>query len=276
MSALTNRYPTAVNQKFTYPTDQSPLNTGNDIWELKKGTSTRVPTDKTLWAETEGDVPEYKKAFYAKHGVNLPPFKESTMAVAPLNWDTGYNDSVSQRLTVLAQKKGEYDDIYAALGVLNTAIVELESLLVLARKTLKGKKSDFKDATTGFAVETDTLVLNNLKADIAATESLVKAYSEQLRPLRSDGQALNQQLADALRVYTEAAKLLGVTDNIDKVLKEQYNSGHGSGAFWGWTGGMGTGAIVAGLVIYGLVSYRRRPDGPRATRGRSSLNLFMR
>jgi len=276
MSELTKRYPATIDQKFTYPTDQSPLNTGNDLWELKKGTTTTVPTDKTLWAEAGGDVPEYKKLFYAKHDVDLPPFKDSTMAVDPLNWETGYNDSVSQRLAILSKNRAEADDIYDAIGVLNTSIVELEALLVDARGTLKGKQADLKDATRGYAQVTDPILLDGLRADILAAKSLIQAYSSQVRPLRADGQVLNQQLNDALKEYKETAELLGVTDNINKVLQERYNTGRGSGDYWGWTGGIGTGAIVAGLVIYGLVSYRRRPDGPRATRGRSSLNLFMR
>ena len=47
------------------------------------------------------------------------------MMVAPVQWQTGYNDAASNALALLAVKQGEAREIMDAIGVLNTAIERL-------------------------------------------------------------------------------------------------------------------------------------------------------
>jgi hypothetical protein len=285
---LLARYKPAMDAERRYPKDSHPLSVSNDLWEYANTRTDGVdgsqyPTDLDLYKDAKAEslkqlgrtdrghyIALYKSKFIAKNGTLLPPFKDASMMISPIKWDTGFEKVTRERIASLGNYEKKADAIYEAIGVVNAEIYKVEALIVDARKKLESANETLGNKTAiKYMTEEEVKKLRN---NIIQYEELVKAYTAELTPLRSNGHALNQGLQETLTFWKANARRLGLSDDYTKELSERY----GSGFKWGGITGGGAGMIVAGLGIIALVQYYRRGRGVVSRPGRGANSLFMR
>ena len=274
-SHLMARYKPSIGTDLTYPVDSQYLNSTIDPWEFQPGynKAAPTPTNKTLWAEVGGDVAAYKAAFVkSDQGAFRKPFKESTMMVAPVKWDTGYTGPTEEVLSNLALMRGEAIRVKDAIGVVNNSIQRLEGLLYQVQNDLKGKyRLRNNTAYARLAADKAPEILKTLDGDIATLESLSLTYSTQLGELRSHGRVLNEELELLLREYKEDAAKLNINDGFAAELRRAA----GSGAVKGFTFGSIGGVVAAGALVFIIAQSRRATRRVRST-ARGANGLFFR
>lgn len=285
---LLARYKPSLNSERRYPKEAYPVSVSNDLWEYATTrteglTGNNYPTDKELYAEAKAkslkqmgktDRPHamalYKSMFIAKYGMNLPPFEDSSMMVAPIKWDTGFEKVTRERISALSGYEKKAEEIRLAIGVVNTEISKLENLINDARKKVKSTTKTLENTTAlKYMTEEEQTAL---RGKLVQYEELIKAYSAEVAPLRSNAHALNQGLQETLLAWKSNARKLGLSDDYTKELSERY----GSGFRWGGVTGGGAGIILASLGIFALVQASRRGRGMTSRDGRGSNSLFMR
>ena len=196
-----------------YPVDSVIESMSNDPWEWQPGYDKKAPSprDEVMWAETvqsEIEVPmakrieKYKENYIKKYGRNSQPFQESTMMIAPVEWSVGYDDTTSQKLNRLGAKQGEGEKIINAIGVLNTQIRSLETLLYDAQAALRYKEGlllnyEYMEALRMHEPSRIAII----ESDVATTKAMVANYEAEVNRLRSDGTVLNDELKNVLKEY---------------------------------------------------------------------------
>ena len=97
---LLEMYKPGIGTEMIYPVDAGKPNDTSDRWAFSPGlVANPTPVDKALWAESGKDVAKYKVAFAKKYKDSFKkPFTQATMMVAPVQWQTGYNDAASNAL----------------------------------------------------------------------------------------------------------------------------------------------------------------------------------
>ena len=271
---LLELYKPGINTDMAIPVDSGNLNDTSDRWALKPGfSSDPTPVDKALWAESGKDVAKYKVEFAKKYNDAFKkPFTQSTLMVAPIQWQTGYNDAASSALTVLAVKQGEAKEIKDAIGVLNTSIQRLEGLLDETRATLRQRTSlrgnrKYIELANDKAPE----LVSTLNSDIVALEALVTEYASEIQRLNTHGRVLNQELDALLTDYTQTANTLNINDNFEKEMRKASRK---SGTR-GLVGGGIAGFMGAAALVFIIAQARRSPQRVRSTR-RGADSLFFR
>jgi len=285
---LLARYKPSMEAERRYPKEAYPVSVSNDLWEYATTRTDGVdgsqyPTDLDLYKDAKAEsekqlgktdkahyIALYKSQFIAKHGTMLPPFKDASMMVSPVKWDTGFEKVTRERIASLGNYEKKADAIYEAIGVVNAEIYKIETLLVDARKKLEQTQKTLDNSTAMKYMSEEEV--KQLKNNAIQYEELVKAYSAEITPLRSNAHALNQGLEETLTFWKANARKLGLSDDYTKELSERY----GSGFKWGGITGMGTGSILAGLGIIALVQYYRKGRGVVSRPGRGANGLFMR
>lgn len=271
-----NQYKPPIGTKLTYPVDSQYLNSTDDPWELQPGFSKPTPTprNRTLWAESKGEnqVAVYKKKFIDKYGTYSKPFEESTMMVAPIKWDTGYNSTTEEALSKIALMQGEAIKVKDTIGVVNNSIQTLEGLLYQVQADLKEKRRlrANRDYAT-LAADKAPEILATLDSDITTLEAMEVAYGNQLAEIRTDGRVLNQELELLLREYKAQAGKLNINDNFASELRKAA----GSGAVKGFTFGSVGGIVAAGALVFIIAQSRRATRRVSSTR-RGADGLFFR
>lgn len=285
---LLARYKPSMEAERRYPKEAHPISVSNDLWEYANtrtdgADGSQYPTDLDLYKDAKAEslaqigrtdkahyIALYKSKFIAKNGTMLPPFKDASMMVAPVKWDTGFEKVTRERIASLGAYEKKADAIYESIGVVNAEIYKLEQLIVDARKTLESTNKTLSNSTAlKYMTEEEQTAL---RGKAVQYEELIKAYSAEVTPLRSNAHALNQGLQETLLAWKANARKLGLSDDYTKELSERY----GSGFRWGnITGGAG-GIILAGLGIYALVQASRRARGVISRSGRGPNSLFMR
>lgn len=272
---LLKQYARPLDTELTYPVDSQTLDVASDPWEWQPGYNKTqpTPTDKTLWAQSGEDVAKYKAAFVKAHGSFKRPFSESTMMIAPVEWRTGYDDVTEQNLTILATKQGEARELKSAIGIVNNAIQDLESLLYQVQSNLANKRRLRSNKQyVELAVREAPEELATLDSDIVALQAMELAYGTELKSLRTDGQVLNQELTRELKIYKDTAAALNIDDGFAARLEKEVSSTR----MWaGGVGGLG-GIIVAGIGIYLLASSRRGAARRTRSTKRGADGLFFR
>ena len=271
-----NQYTPPLNPTFSFPKDSEVLDVAGDPWEWQPGYNKAepTPTNKTLWLESGKDIGKYKAAFIKKYGLNIRPFKESTMMVAPVEWRTGFNDPITEEhIAILATKQGEANEIKNAIGIVNNSIKQTESLLYQVQYNIQTKErlannTKYMDLADREAPEES----GALRTDIVRLKALGEEYGVTLSNLRADGQILNQELAKELKIYKDTAALLNIDDGFAKRLEKEVSSTR----LWsGLTGGVG-GMVLAGIGLYLLASSRRGATRRTKRTGRGADGLFFR
>lgn len=267
-------YKPGINTDMAFPVDSGNLNDTSDRWALKPGfSSDPTPVDKALWAESGKDVARYKVEFAKKYNDAFKkPFKQSTLMVAPIQWQTGYNDAASSALSVLAVKQGEAREIKDAIGVLNTSIQRLEGLLDETRATLRQRTSlrgnrKYIELANDKAPE----LVSTLDSDIVALESLVNEYASEIQRLNTHGRVLNQELDALLTDYTQTANTLNINDNFEKEMRKASRKSGTRGLVSGGIAGF----MGAAALVFIIAQARRSPQRVRSTR-RGADGLFFR
>lgn len=285
---LLARYKPSLTSERRYPKEAYPVSVSNDLWEYATTrteglTGNNYPTDKDLYAEAKEesfkqvgrtDRPHamslYKSMFIAKYGISIPPFKDSSMMVSPIKWDTGFDKVTRERISALSGYEKKAEEIRLAIGVVNVEISKLENLINDARKRVASTTETLENSTAlKYMTEEEQTAL---RGQLIQYEELVKAYSAEVAPMRSSAHALNQGLQETLTFWKANARKLGLSDDYTKELSERY----GSGFKWGGVTGGGAGMVVAGLGIIALVQYYRRGRGVVSRPGRGANGLFMR
>jgi hypothetical protein len=268
---LMNDYRPAIGDTLTYPVSSTMPNVEN--WN-RTSSGEVEPTDKILWANSGGDYKAYMKAFVAdpRYGSFVKPFKQATMMVSPTAWNTGYNDSTSNALSILAVKQGEAIKITDAIGILNNSIKRLEALLYDVQKTLKVKNNLRKNgAYVELANREAKEELTTLDSDIEALKALDLGYSTQLSQLRNDGRVLNQELDALLTDYKTTANTLNINDNFEKEMRKVQRKAGTGGLLVGGLGGF----MGAAAIVFVIAQMRRSPQRTRST-ARGADGLFFR
>lgn len=267
-------YKPGINTEMAFPVDAGNPNDTSDRWAFKPGfSSDPTPVDKALWAESGNDVAKYKVAFAAKYeDAFKKPFKQSTMMVAPVQWQTGYNDAASNALALLAVKQGEAKEIMDAIGVLNTAIERLEGLLDESRATLR-QRTSLRRNTKYIELAEDKApeLVSTLDSDIVALEALVNEYANEIQRLHTHGRVLNQELDAILTDYKQTANTLNINDNFEKEMRKAQRKEGTRGLV---TGGI-AGFMGAAALVFIIAQARRSPQRVRSTR-RGADSLFFR
>lgn len=271
---LLEMYKPGINTEMAFPVDAGNPNDTSDRWAFKPGfSSDPTPVDKALWAESGKDVAKYKVAFAAKYEDSFKkPFTQSTMMVAPVQWQTGYNDAASNALALLAVKQGEAREIMDAIGVLNTAIERLEGLLDESRATLR-QRSSLRRNTKYIELANDKApeIVSTLDSDIVALEALVNEYASEIQRLHTHGRVLNQELDALLTDYKQTANTLNINDNFEKEMRKAQRKSGTRGLV---TGGV-AGFMGAAALVFIIAQARRSPQRVRSTR-RGADSLFFR
>lgn len=271
---LLEMYKPGINTEMAFPVDAGNPNDTSDRWAFKPGfSSDPTPVDKALWAESGKDVAKYKVAFAAKYEDSFKkPFTQSTMMVAPVQWQTGYNDAASNALALLAVKQGEAKEIMDAIGVLNTAIERLEGLLDESRATLRQRNS-LRRNTKYIELANDKApeLVSTLDSDIVALEALVNEYASEIQRLHTHGRVLNQELDALLTDYKQTANTLNINDNFEKEMRKAQRKSGTRGLV---TGGV-AGFMGAAALVFIIAQARRSPQRVRSTR-RGADSLFFR
>lgn len=271
---LLEMYKPGINTDMAFPVDAGNPNDTSDRWAFKPGfSSDPTPVDKALWAESGKDVAKYKVAFAAKYeDAFKKPFKQSTMMVAPVQWQTGYNDAASNALALLAVKQGEAREIMDAIGVLNTAIERLEGLLDESRAALRQRNS-LRRNTKYIELANDKApeLVSTLDSDIVALEALVNEYASEIQKLHTHGRVLNQELDALLTDYKQTANTLNINDNFEKEMRKAQRKSGTRGLV---TGGV-AGFMGAAALVFIIAQARRSPQRVRSTR-RGADSLFFR
>jgi len=267
-------YKPGIGADLAYPVDAGNPNDTSDRWAFKPGFSSNpTPVDKALWAESGKDVAKYKVAFAKKHkDAFKKPFTQSTMMVAPVQWQTGYNDAASNALALLAVKQGEAKEIMDAIGVLNTAIERLEGLLDESRATLR-QRTSLRRNTKYIELANDKApeLVSTLDSDIIALEALVNEYASEIQKLHTHGRVLNQELDALLTDYKQTANTLNINDNFEKEMRKAQRKSGTRGLV---TGGV-AGFMGAAALVFIIAQARRSPQRVRSTR-RGADSLFFR
>jgi len=284
---LLARYKPSMEAERRYPKEAHPISVSNDLWEYANtradGETNQYPTDLDLYKDAKAEslkqlgrtdqahyIALYKSKFIAKNGTMLPPFKDASMMVAPIKWDTGFEKVTRERIASLGAYEKKADAIYESIGVVNAEIYKLEQLIVDARKTLESTNETLSNSTAlKYMTEEEQTALRRKAVQY---EELIKAYSAEVTPLRSNAHALNQGLQETLLAWKANARKLGLSDDYTKELSERYGSGFRFGNITGGAGGI----ILAGLGIYALVQASRRARGVISRAGRGANSLFMR
>lgn len=271
---LLEMYKPGINTEMAFPVDAGNPNDTSDRWAFKPGfSSDPTPVDKALWTESGKDVAKYKVAFAAKYEDSFKkPFTQSTMMVAPVQWQTGYNDAASNALALLAVKQGEAREIMDAIGVLNTAIERLEGLLDESRATLSQRNS-LRRNTKYIELANDKApeLVSTLDSDIVALEALVNEYASEIQKLHTHGRVLNQELDALLTDYKQTANTLNINDNFEKEMRKAQRKSGTRGLV---TGGV-AGFMGAAALVFIIAQARRSPQRVRSTR-RGADSLFFR
>jgi uncharacterized small protein (DUF1192 family) len=271
---LLEMYKPGINTDMAFPVDAGNRNDTSDRWAFKPGfSSDPTPVDKALWAESGKDVAKYKVAFAEKYeDAFKKPFTQSTMMVAPVQWQTGYNDAASNALALLAVKQGEAKEIMDAIGVLNTAIERLEGLLDESRATLRQRNS-LRRNTKYIELANDKApeLVSTLDSDIVALEALVNEYASEIQRLHTHGRVLNQELDALLSDYKQTANTLNINDNFEKEMRKAQRKSGTRGLV---TGGV-AGFMGAAALVFIIAQARRSPQRVRSTR-RGADSLFFR
>lgn len=271
---LLEQYKPGIGSEMVFPVDSGNLNDTSDRWAFKPGFSSEpTPVDKALWAESGKDVAKYKVAFAKKYGDSFKkPFTQSTMMVAPVKWQTGYNDAASNALATLAVKQGEAKEIMDAIGVLNTSIQRLEGLLDESRATLK-QRTQLRRNTKYIELANDKApeLVSTLDSDIVALEALVTEYASEIQKLHTHGRVLNQELDALLSSYKQTANTLNINDNFEKEMRKAQRKSGTRGLVAGGLGGF----MGAAALVFLIAQARRSPQRVRSTR-RGADSLFFR
>jgi hypothetical protein len=266
---LMEDYRPAIGDTLTYPVSSNMPNV--ESWNRTSSDEVE-PTDKLLWANSGGDYQAYMKAFTKKHGNFKRPFKQATMMVSPVQWNTGYNAEAEAALNTLALKRGEALKITDAIGILNNTIKRLEGLLYDAQNTLATKRRLRKNrAYADLANREAPEELATLDSDILALEGLELGYGSQLAELRNDGRILNQELDALLTAYKTTANTLNINDNFEKEMRKVQGAAGSRGLI---TGGI-TGFMGAAALVFLISQARRSPQRTRSTT-RGVNGLFFR
>ena len=266
---LMEEYRPAIGDTLTYPVSSNMPNV--ESWNrLSEGEI--EPTDKILWADSGKNYQKYMADFVTKHGKFKRPFKQATMMVSPVQWNTGYNAAAEAALNTLAQKRGEAVKITDAIGILNNTIKRLEGLLYDAQTTLAAKRSlRANKAYADLADREAPEELATLDSDILALEGLELGYGTQLANLRNDGRVLNQELDALLTNYKTTANTLNINDNFEKEMRKVQSAAGSRGLI---TGGI-TGFMGAAALVFLISQARRSPQRTRSTT-RGADGLFFR
>ena len=267
-------YKPGIGSELVYPVDSGKLNDTSDRWAFNPAFSQNpTPVDKALWAMSGNDVAKYKVEFAKKYNDPFKkPFKQSTMMVAPIQWQTGYNDAASDALALLAVKQGEAKEIMDAIGVVNASIQRLEGLLDESRAELR-KRTSLRGNVKyiELANEKAPELVTTLNSDITALEALVVEYANEVQKLHTHGRVLNQELDALLTDYKQTANTLNINDNFEKELRKAQRKGGTRGLV---TGGI-AGFMGAAALVFIIAQARRSPQRVRSTR-RGADSLFFR
>lgn len=267
-------YKPGIGSELVYPVDSGKLNDTSDRWAFNPAFSQNpTPVDKALWAMSGNDVAKYKVEFAKKYNDPFKkPFKQSTMMVAPIQWQTGYNDAASDALALLAVKQGEAKEIMDAIGVVNASIQRLEGLLDESRAELR-KRTSLRGNVKyiELANEKAPELVTTLNSDITALEALVVEYANEVQKLHTHGRVLNQELDSLLTDYKQTANTLNINDNFEKELRKAQRKGGTRGLV---TGGI-AGFMGAAALVFIIAQARRSPQRVRSTR-RGADSLFFR
>lgn len=271
---LLEMYKPGIGSEMAFPVDSGTPNDTSDRWAFKPGfSSDPTPVDKALWAESGKDVAKYKVAFAAKYEDSFKkPFTQSTMMIAPIQWQTGYNDAASNALATLAVKQGEAKEIMDAIGVLNTSIQRLEGLLDESRATLK-QRTRLRRNRKYIELANDKApeLVSTLDSDIVALEALVNEYANEIQKLHTHGRVLNQELDALLTNYKQTANTLNINDNFEKEMRKAQRKSGTRGLVAGGLGGF----MGAAALVFLIAQARRSPQRVRSTR-RGADSLFFR
>ena len=267
-------YKPGIGSELVYPVDSGKFNDTSDLWAFNPAFSQHpTPVDKALWAMSGNDVAKYKVEFAKKYNDPFKkPFKQSTMMVAPIQWQTGYNDAASDALALLAVKQGEAKEIMDAIGVVNASIQRLEGLLDESRAELR-KRTSLRGNVKyiELANEKAPELVTTLNSDITALEALVVEYANEVQKLHTHGRVLNQELDALLTDYKQTANTLNINDNFEKELRKAQRKGGTRGLV---TGGI-AGFMGAAALVFIIAQARRSPQRVRSTR-RGADSLFFR
>ena len=194
------------------------------------------------------------------------------MMVAPIQWQTGYNDAASDALALLAVKQGEAKEIMDAIGVVNASIQRLEGLLDESRAELR-KRTSLRGNVKyiELANEKAPELVTTLNSDITALEALVVEYANEVQKLHTHGRVLNQELDSLLTDYKQTANTLNINDNFEKELRKAQRKEGTRGLV---TGGI-AGFMGAAALVFIIAQARRSPQRVRSTR-RGADSLFFR
>lgn len=271
---LLEMYKPGIGSELVYPVDSGKLNDTSDRWAFNPAFSQNpTPVDKALWAMSGNDVAKYKVEFAKKYNDPFKkPFKQSTMMVAPIQWQTGYNDAASDALALLAVKQGEAKEIMDAIGVVNASIQRLEGLLDESRAELR-KRTSLRGNVKyiELANEKAPELVTTLNSDITALEALVVEYANEVQKLHTHGRVLNQELDALLTDYKQTANTLNINDNFEKELRKAQRKEGTRGLV---TGGI-AGFMGAAALVFIIAQARRSPQRVRSTR-RGADSLFFR
>jgi len=271
---LLEMYKPGIGTDLVYPVDAGKANDTSDRWAFNPGfTQNPTPVDKALWAESGKDVATYKVAFANKYNDQFKkPFSQSTMMVAPVQWQTGYNDAASNALSVLAIKQGEAKEILDAIGVVNSSIRRLEGLLDETRAELRKRSSLRRNRKyIELAEEKAPELVSTLDSDIVALESLANEYANEVQKLHNHGRVLNQELDALLSDYKKTANSLNINDNFEKEMRKVQGSAGAKGLVTGSIAGF----MGAAALVFIIAQARRSPQRVRSTR-RGADSLFFR
>ena len=267
-------YKPGIGSELVYPVDSGKLNDTSDRWAFNPAFSQNpTPVDKALWAMSGNDVAKYKVEFAKKYNDPFKkPFKQSTMMVAPIQWQTGYNDAASDALALLAVKQGEAKEIMDAIGVVNASIQRLEGLLDESRAELR-KRTSLRGNVKYIEIANEKApeLVTTLNSDITALEALVVEYANEVQKLHTHGRVLNQELDSLLTDYKQTANTLNINDNFEKELRKAQRKGGTRGLV---TGGI-AGFMGAAALVFIIAQARRSPQRVRSTR-RGADSLFFR
>ena len=271
---LLEMYKPGIGTDLVYPVDAGKANDTSDRWAFNPGfTQSPTPADKALWAESGKDVATYKVAFAKKYNDPFKkPFSQSTMMVAPVQWQTGYNDAASSALSVLSIKQGEAKEILDAIGVVNSSIRRLEGLLDETRAELRKRSSLRRNRKyIELAEEKAPELVSTLDSDIVALESLANEYANEVQRLHNHGRVLNQELDALLSDYKKTANSLNINDNFEKEMRKVQGSAGAKGLVTGSIAGF----MGAAALVFIIAQARRSPQRVRSTR-RGADGLFFR
>lgn len=271
---LLEMYKPGIGTDLIYPVDAGKPNDTSDRWAFSPGfTQNPTPVDKALWAESGKDVATYKVAFAKKYNDPFKkPFTQATMMVAPVQWQTGYNDAASNALSVLAIKQGEAKEILDSIGVINASIQRLEGLLDETRAELR-RRSSLRQNRAYIALANDKApeLVTTLDSDIVSLEALANEYAGEVARLHNHGRVLNQELDALLTDYKQTANTLNINDNFEKEMRKAQRQSGTRGLV---TGGL-AGFMGAAALVFVIAQARRSPQRVRSTR-RGADSLFFR